>query len=96
MRVALASREMYPLGGGGIGQYVAAAARVLAPSAEVTVFTSMLYEPGYAQLRAAGDPRVLPESVRVVFVPEPGGDEARAWTHSMHCYSAWLYDRLPG
>ena len=39
MRICLVSREVAPFAGGGIGVYVAALARVLAPIAEVTVVT---------------------------------------------------------
>ena len=88
MRVALVSRELYPLGGGGIGQFVAAAARLLSRIAEVTVFTTSLFEESYERLRADGDPRLLGEEVRVVFVREPSVEEADAWYHVMHCYGA--------
>jgi glycosyltransferase involved in cell wall biosynthesis len=94
VRVALASREVYPLGGGGIGQFVAGAARLLASVAEVTVLTTSVFEETYAELRAKQDPRLPPDNVRVVFVPEPTVEEASAWTHVMHCYGARVYERL--
>lgn len=93
MRVALVSREVYPLGGGGIGQFVAAAARLLSSVAEVTVVTTSLFEQTYRRLRSERDPR-LPAEVRFDFVPEPTVEEAAAWTHVMHCYGARVYERL--
>ncbi len=60
MRIALVSAELYPLGGGGIGQFASAAARLLAEAAEVTVLTSSVHRPEYERLRAARDPRLPP------------------------------------
>lgn len=93
MRIALVSREVYPLGGGGIGQFVAAAARLLSTVAEVRVLTTSVFEPTYQRLRAAGDPR-LPPDVLFEFIPEPTVEEAAPWTHVMHCYGARVYERL--
>ena len=93
MRIALVSREVYPFGGGGIGQFVSAAAGLLSRIGEVTILTTSLFEEQYRRLREAGDER-LPEGVRFVFVPEPSLEEAEAWYHVMHCYSARVYERL--
>ena len=87
MRIALVSREVHPLGGGGIGQYVAAAARLLSEIAEVTVFTTDVMTARYHELQAAGHP-ALSDGVRFVFVPEPTDAEADAWTSKVHLYSA--------
>ncbi len=92
--MVLASREVYPLGGGGIGQFVAAAARLLSRVAEVTILTTSVFADTYEQLRAAGDPRLPGDDVRLVFVPEPTVEEAGAWSHVMHCYGARVYERL--
>lgn len=94
MRVALISREVYPLGGGGIGQFVTAAARLLSSIAEVTVITTSVFEETYLRLRAAGDARLPDDSVRFVFIPEPTIEQAAGWTHVMHCYGARIYERL--
>jgi glycogen(starch) synthase len=94
VRVALVSREVYPLGGGGIGQFVAAAARLLARIAEVTVITTSVFQERYERLRAAGDRSPWGEGVRVAFVPEPTVEEAEPWYHVMHCYGARLYELL--
>ena len=94
MRVALASREIYPLAPGGIGQFVTAAARLLATVADVTILTMSRYKESYEQLRSQGDPRLPGGNVRVAFVPEPTDEEASTWSHVMHCYSARLYERL--
>ncbi len=94
MRIALVSRELYPLRAGGIGVYVSALAKVLSTIAEVTVVTLGPLQPEYERLRAAGDPRLPPSSVRVAFVPEPSKDEASGYYHVMHCYSARTYERL--
>ena len=94
MRVALASREVYPFGGGGIGQFVAAAARLLSSIAEVTILTSSNFAETYDLLRARRDPRLPGEDVRIAFVPEPTIEEAIPWSHLMHCYGERLYARL--
>jgi len=85
LRVALVSREVYPLGGGGIGQFVTAAARLLSRIAEVTILTTSVFEKTYERLRAARDPGLPGDDVRIVFVPEPTVEEAGAWYHFMHC-----------
>jgi glycosyltransferase involved in cell wall biosynthesis len=100
MRVALVAREFYPFLGGGIAPIVAAAARYLAPVAEVTVVTSAGYRDDYERLREAGDPRLPPPSVRFVFVEEPDPVEWGAFMSYMHAYSARvdaaLRDAFPG
>jgi len=68
MRIAFVAREFYPFIGGGIAPIVAAAARQLAEVGEVTVVTSASYRQEYERLRAQGDPRLPPASVRLVFV----------------------------
>jgi glycogen synthase len=88
MRVALVAREFYPFLGGGIAPFVAAAARYLAPVAEVTVVTSAGYREEYERLKAQGDPRLPPPSVRLVFVEEPDPVEWGAFMSYMHSYSA--------
>lgn len=93
MRVALVSREAYPLAGGGIGQFVSGAARLLSSVAEVKVITTSLLQPTYERLRAEGDSR-LPEGVSFEFVAEPTIEESAAWTHVMHCFGARVYERL--
>jgi glycogen(starch) synthase len=87
------SREVYPFGGGGIGQYVAAAASLLTEIAEVTVVTTSLFEDEFERLRADQDPR-LPAGVRFSFVPEPSDEEVAPWTHVMQCYGARVFERL--
>ena len=94
MRVALVSRELYPLGGGGIGQFVAATARLLSGTAEVTVLTTSALEETYERLRAERDPRLPGGDVRLEFVPEPTLEETDGWYHVMHCYGARVLERL--
>ena len=95
MRIALVSRdEVYPLHGGGIGAFVSAAAKLLSRIAEVTIFTTSLLQPTYEELRAAGDPRLPPDDVNLVFVPEPSAEEVGGWYHIMHCYSARVLESL--
>jgi len=64
LRIALVSREVYPLGGGGIGQFVTTAARLLSRIAEVTILTTSVFEEAYGRLRAAGDPG-LPDGAQI-------------------------------
>jgi glycogen synthase len=82
------------LGGGGAGQFVAAAARLLSTVAEVTILTTSLFQETYERLRSEHDLRLPGEDVRVEFVPEPSVEEAEAWSHVMHCYGARVYERL--
>lgn len=86
--MALVAREFYPFIGGGIAPIVAAAARHLATAAEVTVVTSAAHRREYERLRAGQDPRLPPESVRLVFVDEPDGENWGAYLSYMHAYSA--------
>jgi glycogen synthase len=97
--VALASRELHPFGGGGIGTYLNALARVLTPIARVTIVTSASHEQACRKLAAGGDER-LPDGVRFVFARDPApGDEAGfdSWHHawSTRLYEA-IVDAFPG
>ena len=95
LRIALVSRdEVYPLHGGGIGQFVTTAATLLSRVAEVTIFATSLLQERYERFRAVGDERLPGEDVRVVFVPEPSVQEAGGWYHLMHCYSARVLECL--
>ena len=94
MRIALVSRELHPLSGGGIGQFVAAAARLLSSIAEVTIVTTSLLEDEYRRLLESGDPRLPPERVRVLFVDEPTEEDLAVWTHVLQCYSSRVLERL--
>jgi glycosyltransferase involved in cell wall biosynthesis len=96
MQVALVAREFYPFIGGGIAPIVAAAARQLAASAEVTVVTSASYRQDYERLRAEGDPLLPPDSVRLVFVDEPDSEDWGAYLSYMHAYSARVDQALRG
>lgn len=87
MRIALVSRELYPYVGGGIAPIVAAAARDLSRVADVTLVTSAAHRPCHEALRAQGDPRVLPEAVRHVWVADPP-QEYGAWLSYLHAYSS--------
>ena len=88
MRIAFVAREFYPFIGGGIAPIVAAAARQLAEVGEVTVVTSASHRQEYERLRAQGDPRLPPTSVRLVFVEEPDGQDWGTYLSYMHAYSA--------
>jgi glycosyltransferase involved in cell wall biosynthesis len=94
LQIVLVSREVYPLAGGGIGEFVAAAARRLASVAEVTIITSSMYEPAYQRLRADRHRDLPPEGVRVAFVQEPSPEEAGGWYDVMQCYGARVLERL--
>jgi len=94
-RFALVCRELYPLGGGGMGQFTAGAARLLAEAGfEVTVLTSSTNRPAYEELRAQGDTRLPPAAVRVAFVEEPWEEETGSYLTVMHLYSARVLERL--
>jgi glycogen synthase len=93
LRIALASREVYPFGGGGLGAYVRAAAEALAPIADVTIVTTDKHEPAYDRLRSAADER-LPSQARFVFVQEPDADEGARYYDFLHAWSARVYEVL--
>jgi glycogen synthase len=94
VRIALVSREVYPYVGGGIAPIVTAAARLLSTIAEVTVVTSAAYRREHERLAAAGDPRLVPESVRMRWVEEPEPDAVGAYYSYMHAYSARVYREM--
>jgi len=94
VRVVFVSREVYPLGGGGIGQFVSAAAELLSRIAEVTVLTTSVFEERYQQLRARGDDRLPGAGVRFAFVREPAVEEAAGWYHLMQLYGHRILARL--
>lgn len=93
MRIAFVSRELYPLGGGGIGVQVAAACAALAGHAEVTVVTSSKLAAAHRRRQAAGNPSV-PPNVRLAFVDEPDDDEVGSYYGRSHLYSARVWDTL--
>ncbi len=90
----MVSRELYPLAGGGIGEFVAAAAKLLPKVAQVTVLTSSAHQDAHERLRAAHDPRLPGKDVRIAFVPEPSGDELAGWYDVTQCYAARALERL--
>ncbi|MGI8804011.1 MAG: glycosyltransferase [Solirubrobacteraceae bacterium] len=93
-RFALVSREVFPFGGGGIGFYVSSAAQLLASIGEVKVFTTSAHRPRYEDLRAAGDPRVPPYDIEIVFVDEVAPEEVGGFYNVVHLYSARVLDAL--
>jgi glycogen(starch) synthase len=95
-RFALVSREVYPFGGGGIGFYISSAARLLAGIGEVKLFTTTLHRARYEELRAAGDPRVPPHDIEVVFVEEAVPEDVGGFYSTTHLYSARVLDALRG
>jgi glycosyltransferase involved in cell wall biosynthesis len=92
-QIAFVSREVYPFGGGGMGNYVTFSAGALAEHAEVTIITSTLHERRYQELHAAGDCR-LPRGVRFEFVPEPLPKEIGGWYGPWHLWSARAFDAV--
>jgi glycosyltransferase involved in cell wall biosynthesis len=92
VRVALVSRELYPFTGGGIAPIVAAAARQLSGAAEVCLVTSAAHREEHRRLQAAGDPRLPPPGVELVWVEEPS--EQGNHMSYMHSYSANVYRAL--
>lgn len=92
--IALVSREVYPFGGGGIGEYIASCGRLLATVGDITIFTSSLHEEAYRRMSAEDDPRMLPPGIQVVFVPEPDPGDLRGYFSSLHLYSARVLEAL--
>jgi len=93
MRIALVSRELHPIGGGGIGVAVAGSATALAELGEVLLLTTSSHEEEYRRLKAAGE-LPFPEEVRVEFVPEPDPDDFGSYYSVLHLYSARVLERL--
>ncbi len=93
-RVALVSRELFPFGGGGIGEYVNACARLLSEFAEVTIFTSSTHLASFRHLQLSGDPRVVSGDIRTVFVQEANDDEVGGYYSALHLYSARVLEAL--
>jgi glycogen(starch) synthase len=85
VRVCLASTEVAPFVGAGLGVYVGALARALSPIAEVTVVTLDTYAQEYAELARAGSP-ALPPDVRFHFVPAP---DERLLPYTLGHHHAW-------
>ncbi len=92
-RIVFVSREVYPFGSAGLGNYVLFTAAALASVAEVTILTTSMHERRYHKLAAAGDPR-LPQGVRFEFIAEPSEEEAAGWYGRLHLWSARAYERL--
>ena len=93
-RFALVSRELYPFDGGGIGEYIDTCSRLLASVGEVTIFTTSKHEEAFNALAAAGDARLPPLGVQVVFVPEPEPDDLAGYFSPLHLYSARVLGAL--
>jgi glycogen synthase len=93
-RLALASREVYPFGGGGLGAYVTATADALAEIAEVTIVTMDAYEARYEQLKAESSPLLPHRNVRFAFVPDLGDGEVGSYFNPAHVWSARVLDKL--
>ena len=93
-RFALVSREVFPFGGGGIGFYVNSTAQLLAGIGEVKIFTTSSHRERYDELRAAGDLRIPPGDVEVVFVDEAEPEEIGGFFSAMHLYSSNVLDAL--
>lgn len=91
-RVALVAREVAPLGGGGIGRFVAALSALLADDCEVTLFTTSRHRRNYERLRKRS-PELLPPA-RVVFVKEPRSWDARNFFDILHAWSARVHEAL--
>lgn len=93
-RIVLSSRELFPFAGGGIGAYVAQTAQALASVADVTILTASWYAEKYAELQAAGDPRVNFGGAALAFVEVPvPADHGEFYSH-MHLYSHRVMERL--
>jgi glycosyltransferase involved in cell wall biosynthesis len=93
VRIALVSRELHPLAGGGIGVAVAGFAAALAELGEVLVLVPSTVEDDYRQ-RAADGTLPWPEDVQVEFVPEPREGEFGSYYTFLHLYSARVLERL--
>jgi len=87
-RFALVSREVFPFGGGGIGFYITSTADLLAGIGEVKIFTTSSHRDRYEEMRDAGDPRVPPGDIEVVFVDEAEPDMVGGFFSTMHLYSS--------
>jgi glycogen synthase len=94
MRVALVSRELYPFGGGGIGEYIAASAQLMCATAEITIFTTDEHRATFEELRSTRDPRLPPDDVSVVFIPEAREEEVGGYFSALHLYASRVLGAL--
>ena len=94
MRIAIVSREVYPLASGGIGAYVTSLANALTAVAEVTVVTSDAFEERHRELQAMAHSGLPADDVRIVFVPEPRESDIGSHLSFIHLYSARVLDTL--
>jgi glycogen synthase len=92
-RIAVVSRELYPFGGGGMGNYVNWTAKALADVAEVTIVTTNSHEEEYRRLLAAGDPR-LDRRIRFVFAPDFEYDDHGTYYGYFHRWSTHVWEAL--
>lgn len=93
MRIALVSRELHPISGGGIGVATAGHAAALAQLGDVLVLTASSHEARYRELKAAGA-LPWPREVQVEFVPEPEPGDIGSYYSFLHLYSARVFERL--
>ena len=89
--VALVTREVHPLTGGGIGAHVSALAELLEGRADVTIVTTSELEGRYRELQDHPD---LPRSARFAFVPEPPPDRLLSYFAWAHRWSVLAYEEL--
>ena len=91
--IALVSRSLAPFGGGGIGEYVDALARLLAGMGRVTIFTTSGHQAAYERIRAEGDPGgLLAPAAEYVFVEE--AENTNGYLTALHCYTARVLDAI--
>lgn len=89
-RIALVSRDVAPVIGGGIAAYVSALSRTLAGVAEVVLFTREGNQPILEAAIAAGDPLAPPANVERVYVTDERAGAGSYFT-GLHRYSANVY-----
>jgi glycosyltransferase involved in cell wall biosynthesis len=92
--IVLASGELSPFGGGGIGAYVAQAARALAPIADVTILTAGSHRASHDELTRRADARVDYGGAAIAFVDVPHPHEQGWFCSLRHLYSQRLLERL--
>ena len=92
-QIALVSRDVYPLGPGGIAVHVRELAEILQKEAEVTIFTTSRYEERYEELKSAADPRLV-DGVEVVFVPEMELHDTGTYFSFLHRWSARVHEAI--
>ncbi|MEV4420866.1 glycosyltransferase [Patulibacter sp. NPDC049589] len=93
-RIAIVSRDVAPANGGGIAAYVSALCRLLAPVAEVALFTREGNRPALEEASRDGSLIGPSDGVEIVYVRDDPENGPGSYFTDLHRYSADVHDAL--